>query len=771
MAIRSRFLLALTGGILLVLVTAWVGRADAVDLQNIQDSAVLPAGELTRPIGQSFVARTPNLHAIEVRWVVSPNFSFDPQSRVTLHLRGSPQDPADISTVSIPLSQARNNEFSRFEFPAVGDSESRSLYFFLDLSQAKITSGSLSLWSSAEDDYGDGQMYWEGVATDRDLVFRLYYQPDAGMVAQALTAALARYGWGALAALFIFAIFGLALVRARPDLGTLVLASGTGLALVSALSIALLIVRLPDRAVLFALATAAALVVLFRNRSARAISFSTSDILVGGLALVSFGIGLIQIHDLNVPLWMDSYAHMSMIQTLLGEGRFPAAAFYHMGYHLVVASVVQLTGLSIPHAMLLMGQLLITQTGLSLFVLTRRLTSSNAAGLASAICVWFLSPTPSYFITWGRYPLLLGGALLPLALFYAVEWMEGERQDRWAFCLAALTLFGLACAHIRLVVFYGLFIAAYALKGEWRVRARQWNQIGVMAGAGIVFGIGWLAVLALRGLTPEAILARGTAAVAIDLSTATAIVVSHHGIEFVLLASAGVVVGLFRRMPISFVVLTWYVVLFVISLLPFAGAFISPDLVVLMGYLGAALLVGIAVGWVYREMASLGAAGQALIALTVAGVVILAGCDTLSIVNPATMLYSDADQQAMGWIKEYVPPDDKFLVNSFAWTERVYMPSDGGGWIPWLTEHPIEYLRSPLSSETRAEVIAGESAQVQYVYLGWRAGLLLRADFACHPDRYTPVYHNRGIDIYRVKQPGESSEPIKPQGDQCATQG
>src|SRR5512136_2407507 len=97
----------------LILLAAFTGGADAVDPQNIQENAAVAAGalDISHTVGQSFVFHYPNLHAVEVRWIVSPDFEDDGSGRVVLHLRHSAADSADLASVSIGLDEIHNNDF------------------------------------------------------------------------------------------------------------------------------------------------------------------------------------------------------------------------------------------------------------------------------------------------------------------------------------------------------------------------------------------------------------------------------------------------------------------------------------------------------------------------------------------------------------------------------------------------------------------------------------------------------------------------------------
>jgi hypothetical protein len=456
--------------------------------------------------------------------------------------------------------------------------------------------------------------------------------------------------------------------------------------------------------------------------------------------------------------------------------------------------------------MLLVGQLLLTQVGLSVFLLSRRLTGSGIAALSSAIIIWFLSPTPLYFVTWGRYPLVMGAALLPIALLCAIDLIEEPRFNCRAFFCAAITFGGLAFAHIRLSAFYALFVVIYLVARWIRARAamrwREISRVALVGAAGILFGAIWFAALAARGASWEMILAQNAAAPEIDLDTAIAVTLTHHGPMVWLIAFVGAIVGIVRRTRVVLVTLTWYAGLLAISVLLPGGEELLPlSLIVLMGFLPAALAIGDLAHWAEMKTATthgaieiaatttqsrpssaenpdragdlgvfVGAreasncreqlqkatardfAAVAWIAILL--IVVLTGTrDRVSFVNPATILFSSADAAAMEWIKTRTPTDAHFLINSTVWFDTNYVPSDGGGWIPYTTGRAVDYLNvasAPIAADTDAFAQWLAARKIEYVYLGRRTGILSKSDFAAQPARYVRVYDHSGIAIFMV---------------------
>ncbi len=727
---RAGLLATCLGGLVLLLAAVLTPLRDAPDLAVIQENALLPAGPLdaTHRIGQTFSPRSPHLSAIQVRWIVSPDFRSSQQGQLTLHLRRRPDDPDDLAVASIPTSSVRHNEYGTFAFAPVADLPP-SFYFCLDATSAGIERGWLSVWTGWEDDYAEGEMDVNGRGTGRDLTFRALVRPDAGTLADELVRRLSALGVapGILAALVILT-GGLLLGWLRRYATERRIGAGAR-------------AGQGEWAILRAGWDPAAWVVLI------------------GLAFLALGVVVLQVRDIPVPLWVDSFTHARYIQTIMDHAQTPAGGFYHYGFHIVTALVARVARLSIPEAMLIVGQWCILQVGLGLFLLSRRLSGSTMAGLAAAGLVWFLSPTPSYFVTWGRYPLLMGCALLPLALWSAVRLIDARRAAPRLVALALVTLALLGLTHIRLIALYLAFTAVYAASAAWRERLAERARpdapaaapslrtrsaiwlIALLGASAFLLGELWT-----HGASAESMLALNAAAPSVDWATAVAIVGSHHGALVALLALAGVGLGLWRRSRVAWISVGWYIVLWGISAVPgpAGGEWLSPSLVLLLGFLPAALLAG-QVAAAAEPHRPIGLAVIVLLAL-------IGARDMAFIVNPATVLFSSADAAAMEFIRDRVPAGSRWLVNSTPWFESTFVPADGGGWIPYLTRDSIGYLDAvPERDESVAQWVVDH--RPEYIYLGRRAGVLSASDFAGDPEQYGLIYDREGIRIFRVQEP------------------
>lgn len=775
----------------LILILTIPVNTSAVDPLNIQDQSAMPTGNLSEKnlIGQTFTFHHSYLNAIEVRWVVSEDFKFMPTSRVILHVRHSIDDSSDLATSSMALNTIQNNNYAKFVFPSIRASKEQSFYFVLDISQTEIQQGNISLWSSAEDSYPDGQLFSNKTPIGRDLAFRAYYEPDPIFLLQSLIETIRRQGVILFLLLLIFLVPGLALLvllNQTPRLRTvevLAISGGLGLAFLSAESIFLLAFGLSIQWLAISF-LAACLILCFVfgkhvfNREPKSIRIGkiqladSEAVAAWGLpifACISLCLALIQIRDLQVPLWVDTPFYAANIKAALESDHLPLYTFYHFGFHSIVTLLIQISKAPIPIAMLLVGQLLITQTGLSVFALSKRLSGSSLAGLIAAICVWFLSPSPSYFVNWGRYTLLLGCAILPIAMLFAIELIDQANLDLRISLLAIITCAGLAFAHIRLVPFYASFVIVYFV-----FRLKYWNRAGIrclsealwisiVVGGGLFLVGIWLAAV-LANFNGLDLLARNAeTASAISTEGAFTISILHYGSEIWALAVMGLIVGAVKQIRGTLLPIAWYGVLTLSALLiesAIGSDYLPPSLIILVGFVPASLVIGKFGYGVYSEAAkSRGPKLRLVMNLLLFAILFvisgLGAWDLSSLVKPATILYSKADAKAMNWIQTQIPADQKFLVNSFNWFNGIYRVSDGGGWMPYITGNRVESLDFSISNDqASSDVLARwiNEKDIRYLYLGRRQGVLHKSYFFCRPERFTLLYNLDGVQIFLVNK-------------------
>ena len=721
---RLKLVLGFIAGFVLILLTAFTGNADFIDPRNVQENASIPAGVLSgaNTIGQTFISYTDRLHAIDLVVVASDDLEYASTGRITLHVRQQIDSSFDLATVSVPIQTFASNRLVKFVFPPIDRSQGQSFYFLLDASQTQITRGYISVWSSEDDVYADGQQYANGIAVNRDLVFRTYYDPSLPMLFNAFVQTLQKHSSSIMLVLLACGVACLALV------------SLTG-------NYRLFITHLDVSAYL----------VVFL------------------LSILAFSINLLQISNVPVPLWKDSPVHAELIAQVLATGQVPTGQFYHFGFHILTAFLVRISGIAIPQLMLVLGQLLLTLTGVTVWLFVRRFTGNDIAAITSAVCVWFLSPTPGYFISWGRYPLVLGGALLPLALYLGIEWTEQSRWNTRIFFSALIVFLGMAFSHVRLSAFYLVFLVVYLI--GWGIRNRanstMWQtifRVGVLVA--LETALVWIWIKSQTLPTGLGAADSTVSSMLLGIDVAIAVLLSQHGVMLIALTSIGIIVLVWRQSASALVVLSWFVILYSVALMPaswLGSEYLSPAFVLLMAFLPMSIIVGELIALVYDTTAAWLNQAAVVWGVTLAVVVGLGARNMIALVNPTTIIFSDADQKAIEWISQNTPRDAKFLINSAEWFPANFSPADGGWWIPYTTGRQTDWAISATDAGDVTKWIA--THDIEWIYLGWRNGIFKKSEFMCQPTRYVLRYSQNGVAILQVRQP---NQPISPLPDFCS---
>lgn len=136
-----------------------------------------------------------------------------------------------------------------------------------------------------------------------------------------------------------------------------------------------------------------------------------------------------QARTLLLPAWVDSVHHTLIVSKILAAGGLPASLApqlnidfaYHYGFHAAAALFARLSGLPPAEAVLWFGQIINAAVALSLYRLAYALWGDWRRALLAFLLTGFALQMPAYYLTWGRYTLLTGLVLLPLALSAGVE--------------------------------------------------------------------------------------------------------------------------------------------------------------------------------------------------------------------------------------------------------------------------------------------------------------------------------------------------------------
>jgi hypothetical protein len=754
-------------------------------------------------IGQSVVARRPGLSGVEL-WLGRPQV----ETWLAVDLFRDASESVPVASTQVIISSDSALRPLRVTF-APQDNQADQSYSL----RLRVLEGSIDILGRNEDAYPQGQAFVDGLAADGDIAFRLLY--DYGPAAMLSDLAdFVPQAWLALplAALLLlpgWLLLDLLGLRRHFDAGQqAALALGLSLALVPLLLLWTTALGLhwsrPAVIVVAVLLTVATAWRFFRHLPfppPACILQPTTWTLVA-VFVVSLLVRLAMVRDLAVPAWVDSVHHALIAQLIVDQGTLPASylpfvdldtASYHAGFHSLVAAFHWLSGLDVAAAMLLIGQVLNALMVLAVYLLALELSRDRTVGLIAALLVGVVSPMPAYYASWGRYTQLTGLLILPTAVVFVRRALAASKPispsprggESWPWLLlAAVTLAGLFLTHYRVAAFCACYLLAYLLGQRYGRGSRLRDLVGdgirltAMGGSALALALPWF-LPALTTLLLPKFKAWSAADPSVWDRFSWRYLTGGQGEYLVALAILGLVWALVRRKRFALALVLWIGLLFVLASLgtwglPGGGLanMVSVEislflpLAILAGYLVSELLA-ILRGTLTRRWVG---AHQVIVALLAVGVVLWGARTTISLLNVDTVLFRQADEQAMRWIRENTPGDAVFLINPMPWSAYLYAGGDGGYWIGPLAGrrtlppnllyglgsaediHAVnELCAAVLQHGAEPEMLWPLLRQwsVTYVYVGARGGVL-SARALSESARFAVVYSRNGVWVFEV---------------------
>jgi hypothetical protein len=421
-------------------------------------------------------------------------------------------------------------------------------------------------------------------------------------------------------------------------------------------------------------------------------SFLPLLLLAGILALRFF-----QARDLAFPPWVDSVHHAFLIRAFLERGGLPADLnpwlpipfYYHYAFHSAASIFAFVSGLAPDSVLLVFGQILNAMAALSVYRLSMALRRDPRRALLAMALVGFVAQMPAFYLAWGRYTLLAGMVLLPLAMAEAVEYAIRAPRRANLVRLAVLTA-GVLLAHylagLLLALFLVLLGCLVLLRRNRRVRIPGLTGAAL---AGALLALPWLIPM-LRNAAPDIRLSLVAPSDPIDTLYFTDYTVylwkllgPLRNYLFAGLGAGATLAALFRRGPVR--VFALWGVLLGLEALPWGlrVAPFRPDHLVIVLFLPLAVLLAdrfVALAdRLHRRKPALHPRlwmGTAAVGCCLAGI-----WDTRTIVKPATVFADSGDREAVLWAARNTPADSLFLINVTPWQNGLYRGVDGGWWL------------------------------------------------------------------------------------------
>lgn len=500
-----------------------------------------------------------------------------------------------------------------------------------------------------------------------------------------------------------------------------------------------------------------------------------------------------QIQDVVLPLWVDSVHHVQIV-SLIGENGglpktfepyMPVPFYYHYAFHALTAVFREFSGQSSQDAVLYLGQALNAAIALAVYRLGKALWADWRRAVLSALLVGFVTQMPAYYLTWGRYTLLTGMVLLPLAMGLVLDILNKGKKISRLLSLSVVTA-GILLAHY----YVGLLLAAFLiivfiLSVVRDIRARAfsgrttWLPVLLATLLSLILAAPWL--YRMWGF------AQGGVKLVSIQPTLEAVDRLYFPQYFdylwrllgptrnhVLLFAAlpGLVLSLVRQRTRSFGLWTLALIIFSLPVGIYIAPF-RPDHAVIILFLPTAMLISdfllSAVDW--RQTAKIAPLKTVLILIVIGALLTWGLWETRTVINSATILAGDADLQAINWIDRHLPQEARFLINVTHWQYGNYRGVDGGWWITPLSSRLailpnglygmgeqayVSHINQGADLVTQIEgcnevfwqVVAAES--LTHIYLTENKGTI-------QPDQFENcagielVYEQEGVYIFDIK--------------------
>jgi hypothetical protein len=501
----------------------------------------------------------------------------------------------------------------------------------------------------------------------------------------------------------------------------------------------------PALILIYLLLAAAALAGWLRRRPALRLSGGFVLTVVLGVGIVAWR--LYQASSLVLPPWVDSLHHVLIVRILLEHGGLPGDLspylpvlfYYHFGFHSLAAVYAFVAGLAPDRAAMITGQVLNAGVCLAVYRLGWAIWRDARRGLAAVLLVAFVSTMPAYYLTWGRYTLLVGLILMALVMAEVLDFIryrnkvvigaeipETHNCQEWPFSrpttnllpddvslvepawrfAVRLALFtaGVLLSHYLMGLLLALFLVVCGVYLAWRdlrsfpsrfVLWSGWLPLLAAVFAGTLLALPWIlrairystGSISLEVTLPVELGGQGVAASYASYLWNLLGPVRNHWL--LLLGGLGLLLVGIRSTCLDSrgerLLSVWSAML-VLGCLPFGLnlAPFQPHHLVMVVFLPVVLLAGNllvsageAVGSVTR---------RAWLGWVAAGLALALVCgwgfkETGNIINRVTILATPADRLALDWIQANTPEDARFLINTALWQGTIYRGVDGGWWI------------------------------------------------------------------------------------------
>lgn len=525
------------------------------------------------------------------------------------------------------------------------------------------------------------------------------------------------------------------------------------------------------------------------------------------LALALFVIWrLWQARDLVFPNWTDSQHHVLIIRKIIENGGLPSTLepylpgpfYYHFSFHAVTALFSVLSGLSVEASTLMLGQVMSACIGLSIYALAKAIGKDWRIGIIAGFLATFVTKMPGYYLSWGRYTLLIGSMIMPVAMAEA-ETLKRDTVKWWKGLGMLLMVAGTLLSHYLSAFLLAIYFVLYGL--EWLIKSikskkADWGHLLIILLPSLIALLAssrwYIRVLRYSAnfISTDIHIPEGQLAINPNqLEYLRNILGPEMAYSLLVMAVLGLIWAMFKTDWRKFGIWSLLVALFTvpvgIMIFSFRSDYYGLVFFVVLSILSAALLV-----WIYDFILARTKWKSVFTSIFLAlllAFIARGAWSNREAVNKSTILVTKADASALEWVKSHTPEDSRFYVNTVSWGYGLFRGTDGGGWLlptagRWSLAPTTFYPYGLDDSEAQLwtdwakrsselstcdvefwELV--DEANLNYLYVRRGTSGLQPAELqTC--DRLRKLYDNDSVQIWFIEPPVEQ----KPEEDQSEDQ-
>jgi hypothetical protein len=504
------------------------------------------------------------------------------------------------------------------------------------------------------------------------------------------------------------------------------------------------------------------------------------------------------------PAWSDSLHHTLLTEIVGASGRLPKTLepyaptsldMYHLGLYALTGTVQQLANVPAHTALLWTAQTLNGLCGLGIYLVLDRKVS-NIGAIAGATLVGLIFHMPAWYVNWGRFTQIASQTILLIAwivtwdaITYYQEKKSMKFTNIWPTFLAGVITASIFFFHFRVAGFYIPLLIITILAELLNIYNEK-----ILIKCTIIPSLILCIIVLILIMSPfidafEVYYLKSKAKSLIPTSLRTS---SYHQFSLesipVLVAKPwllfvtclGTIINVIWKNRIFKIFFVWTLILIVfgnlfrlnIPLLSFSNI----GAILIMLYIPMGITLGIF--WDTLEKLLFQKIKKKTSSFLL-GIILFGGVfgGILQINNLESYRFfvTNADINAMDWIKRNTPQNSTFVINTFLWLKRIPHGTDGGYWIPYFTDRKTtnstmlvgldkdDYYHEVIQLASLSAQLSNNAESlknfcdmgVNYIYIGPVGNFSsynLDADLILLNKNTMELYNNDGVRIIKICQ-------------------